>query len=89
MSKMTKSTADEIPLVDPKLAALAALLRGRLQRVTQDPASGKVTFYFQGLPSDFLEQIFNGEVTVNLRDYLSSLEHVQALIAQYRARRGR
>ncbi len=89
MSKVSKNTADETPLTDPKLAAAATLLRGHLSRVTQDPISGKVIFHFRDLPSDFLQQIFNGELQVSLRDYLSALEHANALIAQYRARRGR
>ncbi len=89
MSKTAQNARGRIPIVDPKLAAAATLLHGHLEHVTQDPTSGKVTFHFQNLPHDFLEQIFNGELTVNLRDYLSALEHVNALIAQYRARRAR
>ncbi len=83
MSKMTES----IPLTDPRLAAAATLLGGRLQEVTQDPASGRVTFHFEGLSPNFLQDTFNGKLTVNLRDYIDALERVQALIAQYRARR--
>jgi len=87
---MTKSTTPkEVPLVDPRLAAAATLLGGRLARTTQNPATGKVTFIFEGLAPDFLERVFNGEITVNLRDYLGALEHVNALLAQYRARRER
>ncbi len=89
MNKMTKNTADEIPLTDPKLAAAATVEGARLERCTQDPISGRVVFHFRGLSSDFLERIFNGEMQVSLRDYLSALEHTNALIAQYRARRGR
>lgn len=87
MSKTVRP--EEIPLVDPRLAAAATLLGARLARTTQDPATGRVTFYFEGLAPDFLEQAFNGDLTVNLRDYLSALDHVNALIAQYRARRHR
>ncbi len=83
MSKMTES----MPLTDPRLAAAATLLGGYLQKVTQDPASGRVTFYFEGLSPNFLQDAFNGKLTVNLRDYIDALERVQALIAQYRARR--
>ncbi len=82
MSKMTES----IPLTDPRLAAAATLLGGHLQEVIQDPASGRVTFYFEGLSPNFLQDTFNGKLTVNLRDYIDALERVQALIAQYRAR---
>ena len=83
MSKMTES----IPLTDPRLAAAATLLGGHLHEVIQDPASGRVTFYFEGLSPNFLQDTFNGKLTVNLRDYIDALERVQALIAQYRARR--
>ena len=89
MNRMIKSPTEEIPLVDPRLAAAATLLGGRLARTTQDPGTGRVTFHFQGLAPDFLEQTFNGELMVNLRDYISALDHVNALIAQYRARRAR
>lgn len=80
-------TPTETPLTDYKLAAAAAVLGGRLQSVVQDPRSGRLTFNFTDLPAHFVESAFNGEITVNLRDYLSALEHVQVLIAQYRARR--
>ena len=83
MSKMTES----MPLTDPRLAAAATILGGHLQKVTQDPSSGRVTFYFEGLSPNFLQDAFNGKLTVNLRDYIDALERVQALIAQYRARR--
>ncbi len=89
MSKVSKNTADETPLVDPKLAAAAPLLGGRLEKVDWDPNLGKVVFHFRGLSPDFLEQVFNDELKVSLKDYLSALEHVNALIAQCRARRGR
>lgn len=78
-----------LPLTDPKLAAAAPLLGGRLSEVLVDPRSARVTFLFDGLPADFMEQMFNGQTTVNLRDYLDSLERVQMLIAQFRARAGR
>ncbi len=82
MSKMNDAT----PLTDPRLAAAATLLGGHLHEVIQDPASGRVTFYFEGLSPNFLQDAFNGKLTVNLRDYIDALERVQALIAQYRAR---
>ncbi len=89
MSKMTKEPADGTPLVDPKLAAAATLRGGRLEKVAWDPALGKVVFHFRGLSPDFLEQVFNDELKVSLKDYLSALEHVNALIAQCRVGRGR
>lgn len=67
----------------------STLLGGRLQRVQQDPTSGRVTLYFEGLSPNFVEQVFNGQLSVNLRDYLNALEQVYVLIGQYRARRGR
>ncbi len=80
---------DAIPLTDYRLAAAATLLGGRLQEVTQDPASGRVIFYFEGLSPTFLQDAFNGELTVNLRDYLNALEQVQTLIHQVKAGRHR
>jgi hypothetical protein len=77
-----------LPLTDPKLAAAAPLLGGRLSDILHDPRSGRVTFVFDGLPSDFMTRAFNGETVVNLRDYLDALERVHMLIAQYRARSG-
>ena len=89
MSKTTKEPTDVTPLVDPKLAAAAPLRGGRLEKVEWDPVLGKVVFHFRGLSPDFLEQVFNDELKISLKDYLSALEHVNALIAQCRARRGR
>ena len=87
---MVKSAApDEIPLVDARLAAAAQVLGGRLVRTTEDPATGRITFHFQGLAPDFLEQAFNGNLVVGLREFISALDHVNALLAQYRARRHR
>jgi hypothetical protein len=83
-----RNMSDELVLSDPKLAAAASVLGGRLRRVSQDP-SGRVVFAFEGLPDDFLASTFNGDVTINLRDYISALEQVQGVIAQYRTRRAR
>lgn len=79
----------ETPLTDPHLAAAATLLGGHLERVLQDPTSGRLTFYFSGLPSTFVTDAFNGSLTVNFKDFVAALEQVHTLIAQYRARRGR
>jgi hypothetical protein len=75
------------PITDPKLAAAAPLLGGKLERLDVDSSTGRVTFIFSGLPTDFLEQAFNGGVRVVLKDYIAGLESVQALLAQCRARR--
>ncbi len=83
MSKMNDAT----PLTDYRLAAAANVLGGRLLQVVQDPTSGRLTFYFQGLSPTFVDDAFNGDLTINLRDYLNALEQMNMLIAQYRARR--
>ena len=85
MNKMIES----IPLTDPRLAAAATLLGGHLREVTQDPASGRVTFYFEGLSPNFLTDTFNGKLEVNLRDFIAALDQVMGLIHQFRARRDR
>ena len=87
-TKMSK-TDNTIPLTDHRLAAGATLHGGRLVNVTQDSASGRLTFYFEGLPPNFIQDAFNGDLTVNLKDFISALDHVMGLIHQFRARRGR
>lgn len=81
--------SQELPLTDYRLAAAATLLGGQLQRVAHDPASGRLIFFFSGLSPTFVQDAFNGELTVNLRDFIAALERVQTLIAQHKARRGR
>ena len=77
------------PITDPKLAAAAPLLGGKLERLDLDASSGRVTFIFSNLPTDFLEQAFNGQLRVVLKDYIAGLESVQAVLAQCRARLAR
>ena len=89
MNKPNKQTSTLTPLTDHRLAAAATLLGGRLKNVEQDPISHRLTFYFEGLPSTFVQDAFNGELTVNLKDYIAALDQVMGLIHQFRARRGR
>lgn len=90
MRETKMSVANETtPLTDHKLAAAAPLAGGRLQQIAQDPTTGRLTFIFSDLPPTFVQDVFNGDMTVNLRDYINALEQVHALIAQYRARRER
>ncbi len=80
---------DTTPLTDHRLAAAATILGGRLQKVLQDPVSGRLTFLFDGLSPTFVEDAFNGELTVNLRDFISALDQVMGLIHQVKAKGGR
>jgi len=89
MNKLNKKTNQTIPLTDHRLAAAATILGGRLKDVVQDPVSSRLTFYFEGLPPTFVEDAFNGELTVNLRDFISALDQVMGLIHQVKAKRGR
>ncbi len=89
MNKVSKQKNHPTPLTDHRLAAGATLHGGRLVNVTQDPASGRLTFYFEGLPPNFVQDTFNGELTVNLRDFISALDHIMGLIHQFKARRER
>ena len=89
MNKLNKKTNQTIPLTDHRLAAAATILGGRLQDVVQDPVSGRLTFYFEGLSSTFVQDAFNGELNVNLRDFIAALDQVMGLIHQFKARRGR
>ncbi len=89
MSKPNKKTNETTPLTDHRLAAGATLHNGRLTNVTQDPASGRLTFYFEGLSPTFVQDAFNGDLTVNLRDFISALDHIMGLIHQFKARRER
>ncbi len=84
---MTKMTHNLTPLTDYRLAAGAVALGGRLERVDQDPASGRLTFFFEGLSPTFVHDAFNGDLTVNLLAFLNALEQMNMLIAQYKARR--
>ncbi len=89
MNKRSNKTHDTIPLTDHRLAAGATLHGGRLTNVTQDPASGRLTFYFEDLSPTFIQDTFNGALVVNLRDYIAALDQVMGLIHQFKARRGR
>lgn len=82
-------TTKELALTNIKLAAGALCLGGRLQRITEDPASGRLTFHFTGLPAAFLEATVNDDVRVSLRGYMDALERLQGLVVQSRARRAR
>lgn len=81
-----KKTNNTTPLTDPHLAALATVTGGRLERIDQDPASGRLTFVFENLPPTFMRDAFNGELTVNVRDFIAALDQVMGLIHQYKAR---
>ncbi len=89
MNKASKQKNHPTPLTDHRLAAAATILGGRLQNVTQDPVSHRLTFHFEGLSPTFVQDAFNGELTVNLRDYISALDQVMGLIHQFKARRER
>ncbi len=89
MNKPNKKTNETTPLTDHRLAAGATLHNGRLVNVTQDPASGRLTFHFQGLSPNFSQDVLNGDLTVNLKDFISALDHIMSLIHQFKARRGR
>ncbi len=89
MSKLSKKTNDTIPLTDHRLAAAATIMGGHLQEITQDSTSNRLIFYFDGLPATFVQDAFNGELTVNLRDFIAALDQVMGLIHQFRARRER
>lgn len=89
MKKPPKETNETTPLTDHRLAAGATLHGGRLVDVKQDPASGRLTFYFEGLPPNFVTSAFNGDLTVNLKDFISALDHIMSLIHQFKASRGR
>ncbi len=44
------------------------------------------TFVFENLPPTFMRDAFNGELTVNVRDFIAALDQVMGLIHQYKAR---
>jgi hypothetical protein len=71
---------------DLHLIAAAPLVGGKLEHIDREP-SGRLVFHFLGLPENFLELAFNGDFTVNLAAYVSSLERVHAIVAQYKVRR--
>lgn len=85
-TEMETAPTATIPLTDLRLAAAAPLQGGKLASVECDP-NGRVTLTFNQMPANFLQAAFNGTIVVNLRDYISQLENVQALVASYRARR--
>ena len=89
MVHLSQMSAMSVPLTDYKLAAAAPLIGGHLERIDCDPGTHRVAFVFSNLPADFLERVFNGDLSVSLRDYIASLEQVQALIAKYKARTAR
>ncbi len=89
MSKPNEKANSSIPLTDHRLAAAATIMGGHLQEITQDPTSNRLIFYFDGLPATFVRDAFNGELTVNLRDFIAALDQVMGLIHQFRARRER
>lgn len=81
-----KKPQGPIPLRDHHLAAAARLFGGKLPDVTQDPSSGRLTFFFENLPPNFVQDAFNGELSVNLRDFIAALDQVMGLIHQFKAR---
>lgn len=87
MNKPNKKTNYTTPLTDHRLAAAATLRGGRLKNVIQDPTSGRLTFYFENLSPTFVQDAFNGEFNVNLKDYIAALDQVMGLIHQFKARR--
>ena len=89
MNKPNKKTNQITPLTDHRLAAGATLHGGRLVNVTQDSASSRLTFYFEGLSPSFVTDVFNGQLDVNLKDYIAALDQVMGLIHRVRARRAR
>ena len=80
---------NQICLTDPKLVAAAIVLDGKLEKITQDPISHKVTFCFTGLSPTFLEDCFSNRITISLTPFLDAIERTYLLIQQYRAGRGR
>jgi hypothetical protein len=91
LSSMTMTNASDrsTPLTDPRLSAVALAIGATLVGVQQEAGRDRVTFFFKGLPNTFLEDIVNGHTTIAARDMIAGLEHVTALLAQVRARRGR
>ncbi len=89
MSKRNEKANSSIPLTDHRLAAAATIMGGHLQEITQDPTSNRLIFHFDGLPTTFVQDAFNGELTVNLRDFIAALDQVMSIIHQFRAQRGR
>ena len=85
----TNKTDDTMPLTDHRLAAAATVLGGKLRDVVQDPASGRLTFFFEGLSPTFVQDCFNGEIQVSVRDFIAALDQIMGLIHQFKARKGR
>jgi len=84
---MTKSSQPPAThLSDPRLAAGALLEDGaRLADYLED--GDRLVFVFEGLSPTFVKDVVNGDVSVCLRSYIAALEHIQSLMAQWRARR--
>jgi hypothetical protein len=75
------SAQPPLSLSNPKLVAVALAAGGRLAR-TEGAPDGRLSFFIDGLPSDFLEQITNDQITVSARSVISCMESVLSLIAE-------
>jgi hypothetical protein len=86
MAETRDEPAALLTVTDPKIAAAALTAGGRLDS-TQLTETGRLSFRFTGLPSDFLTRLMNDEVQVSARSFISSMESVMNLIAEHQRRR--
>lgn len=70
---------------DVKTAAAALVLGGTLEQVTDD--GHRLTFHFDNVPDDLPVQILTKDVRVGLAQYITALEQIHGLVAQYRRAR--
>ena len=86
MAETRDEPAAPLTVTDPKIAAAALTAGGRLDS-TQQTATGRLSFRFTGLPSDFLTRLLNDEIHVSARSFIASMESVMGMIAEHK--RGR
>jgi hypothetical protein len=81
--------ANEQPLAltDPRMTALGLAAHGRLVSIEDGPRL--LTFHVAGVPADFPTRVLKGDVLVNARDVLVSLELVMGAVARWKQQQAR